>query len=252
MFTLVGLVSKPLAHFITSQVERFADSLGSCSRASTASRSCAIPSATGPPARFRFLVLVRPWSRRARDAGSGVRLTTWVCPVSGSSPPRIARLLRGRNQIRRVRDRHRETLLRSAPPSSPAWAFTFISYVVQLATAGLFLGLGSRRLARSVLSAPLLNGRTQRPRPARLGLDQLAIRRARQSSWSVDLRESQPGYQHRTRTQSRWLRRCRKDAFGKMIQSPVGIRAGLPTTTVAKPGHSYRELVETKPGGSGR
>ena len=43
----------------------------------------------------------------------------------------------------------------------------------------------------------------------------------------------------------------RKDAFGKLIQ-PGWERAGLPTTTTPAPGHSYRELVETKAGGSGR
>jgi rhodanese-related sulfurtransferase len=42
----------------------------------------------------------------------------------------------------------------------------------------------------------------------------------------------------------------RKDAFGKMIQAGWE-RAGLPITTQAAPGHSYRELCEAKPG-SGR
>jgi rhodanese-related sulfurtransferase len=39
----------------------------------------------------------------------------------------------------------------------------------------------------------------------------------------------------------------RRDAFGKLVE-PGWERAGLPTSTCARPGRSYRELCDKRPG----
>lgn len=160
VFALVGLVSKPLAHFITAQVERFADSLKFLFSPRHGSAFLRETVGYWALSAISFLVLLR---------GVGVPATlSQACVMMGVLG--LSTLLPGPPGFFGTYQIGAYVGIAMFFPARLLLAgvvFTFISYVVQLATAGLCLAIGLWLLARSERPVPSVS-ESQRPEPPSL------------------------------------------------------------------------------------